>query len=170
MLQGGLQVSLIPFSRPNLGLAMPVRERAHAGQLRVLVVSAEPRRLSPLCQIIQRRFAVTVAHDAASGHSVVRRSFPHVVVIDAGDPGLDALALCRRLRADRVSVPLLLVDQRGPLEGLLAGFDAGADACLRGPIDGPELLAQIGALARRYVSGAANLNDLPSRAPSVHGA
>jgi DNA-binding response OmpR family regulator len=146
-------MSLSPFSRPAHGKAAAVHVHAQAGQIRVLVVSAEPRRIAPWCQAIQKRFAVTVAHDAAPGYSVAHGSFPHVVVIDAGDPALDALALCRRLRADRSALPILLIDQAGSLEGLLAAFDSGADAFLRGPINAPELLAVIGALARRRVAG-----------------
>jgi DNA-binding response OmpR family regulator len=170
MLRGERPMSLSPFLRSARDQAAPVRPGALAGQIRVLVVSAEPRRTAPWCQAIQKRFAVTVAHDAAPGYSVTLRSFPHVVVIDAGDPALDALALCRRLRADHSAVPILLVDQCGTTESLLAAFDAGADAYLRGPIDGSEILALIGALARRYVAGGPRRDPRPSNAPAVHGA
>jgi two-component system OmpR family response regulator len=103
--------------------------------------------------VIQRRFDVTLTHGAASAYSIARLTVPHVVIVDAGDPDVDALELCRRLRADRLDVPVLVVDEHGTIDGLLAAFEAGADAYLRGPIDGSELRAHIGALARRYLAG-----------------
>ena len=137
-------------SVPSRGLQAP--DGVRISQIRVLVVSSGTVSVAPWYKLIQRRFAVTVTHDAESGYSLVRRTMPHVVVLDAANSELDVLDLCRRVREDQVDIPVLLLDESGSVDGLLAAFEAGADAYLRGRIDGPELRAQIGALARRYMT------------------
>jgi DNA-binding response OmpR family regulator len=121
-------------------------------QVRVLFVSPEARRVSNWCEMLRRRhYKIFLAHDSATARSAAAQGLPQLVVLDVADPKFNGLELCRQLRADRVNVPILIVNTGGTLDDILAGFDAGADAYLRGPIEGPELLAQIGVLSRRHI-------------------
>jgi two-component system response regulator MprA len=92
---------------------------------------------------------VSVAHDVAIARSMLGASSHDVLVIDLSLPGLDGLALCRRLRADGLHLPILIVHERGSLDDLLDGFDAGADAYLLGPYAPHTLYAELGDLLRR---------------------
>jgi DNA-binding response OmpR family regulator len=79
---------------------------------------------------------------------------PDVLVLDLGLPGLDGLALCRRLRAQAdAHVPVLMLTARDTLPDKLSGFEAGADDYLVKPFAAKELVARVRALGRRRVAG-----------------
>jgi two-component system OmpR family response regulator len=64
-------------------------------------------------------------------------------------PGMGGLEVCRRLRADQVQTPILMLTARDAVEDRIAGLDAGADDYLVKPFDFRELVARLRALARR---------------------
>ena len=64
-------------------------------------------------------------------------------------PGIDGFETCRRLRADGVWAPVLMLTARDAVEDRVAGLDAGADDYLVKPFSFAELLARLRALARR---------------------
>ena len=67
----------------------------------------------------------------------------------SGMPGLDGLAVCRRLRAKGLAMPVLLLTARDAVADRVAGLDAGADDYLVKPFATEELLARVRALLRR---------------------
>ena len=50
------------------------------------------------------------------------------IVLDVMLPGIDGLETCRRLRADGVRAPILMLTARGELDDRITGLNAGADA------------------------------------------
>jgi two-component system, OmpR family, response regulator MprA len=64
-------------------------------------------------------------------------------------PGVDGLAVSRRLRAKGLAVPVLLLTARDSVPDRVAGLDAGADDYLVKPFATEELLARVRALLRR---------------------
>ena len=72
-----------------------------------------------------------------------------VVVLDVMLPGLDGFEVCRRLRADEVWTPVLMLTARDAVEDRVTGLDGGADDYLVKPFSFDELLARLRALARR---------------------
>lgn len=98
-----------------------------------------------------RGFLVDYAADGITGlHLAVVE--PHdVIVLDLRLPGLDGLALCRKLRAEaRCDTPILMLTARDTQEDKITGLDAGADDYLVKPFDIRELEARINALLRRH--------------------
>ena len=79
----------------------------------------------------------------------VERSAPDLLVLDVAMPGLDGLAVCRRLRAKGLALPILLLTARDAVPERVAGLDAGADDYLVKPFASEELLARVRALLRR---------------------
>jgi two-component system OmpR family response regulator len=72
-----------------------------------------------------------------------------VVILDVMLPGIDGLETCRRLRADGVSSPILMLTARAGIGDRVAGLTEGADDYLIKPFSFAELLARVRALARR---------------------
>jgi two-component system OmpR family response regulator len=72
-----------------------------------------------------------------------------VIVLDVMLPGIDGFETCRRLRAEGVWAPVLMLTARDSVEDRVAGLDGGADDYLTKPFSFAELLARIRALARR---------------------
>ena len=72
-----------------------------------------------------------------------------LLILDVMLPGMNGLELCRQLRAQGTTVPILMLTARGGLDQRVEGLDAGADDYLPKPYHFPELLARIRALLRR---------------------
>ena len=71
------------------------------------------------------------------------------IVLDVMLPGIDGFETCRRLRAEGVWAPVLMLTARDAVEDRVAGLDAGADDYLTKPFSFAELLARLRALRRR---------------------
>jgi len=71
------------------------------------------------------------------------------MVLDVGLPDLDGFETCRRLRADGVWVPIIMLTARDGVEDRIRGLDGGADDYLTKPFSLAELLARLRALSRR---------------------
>jgi two-component system response regulator MprA len=94
-------------------------------------------------------YAVESAADGGAALAAVERSLPDAIVLDVTMPGLDGLAVTRRLRAKGLRVPILLLTARDAVHERVAGLDAGADDYLVKPFDADELSARVRALLRR---------------------
>jgi two-component system OmpR family response regulator len=71
------------------------------------------------------------------------------IVLDVMLPGIDGMETCRRLRADGVQTPILMLTARGEIHDRVAGLNVGADDYLAKPFAFAELVARLHALARR---------------------
>ncbi len=86
---------------------------------------------------------VIAATSATQGLDQLRQARPDVLVLDADLPGLDALGLCRQLRADcGARLYLLLVSVDPGADAVLAAIDAGANDVLRKPVEHKLLVAK----------------------------
>ncbi|HKC19390.1 MAG TPA: response regulator transcription factor [Candidatus Dormibacteraeota bacterium] len=119
------------------------------GNSRVLVVEDDP----PLAATLQRvlgteGYDVEVAGDGNAALRLARQRPFDLAVLDVMLPGLDGIAVCRRLRATG-SIPILLLTALGGTEERVRGLDSGADDYLVKPFAYEELLARVRALLRR---------------------
>ena len=71
------------------------------------------------------------------------------IVLDVGLPGIDGFEVCRRLRADGVWSPVLMLTARDAVPDRVAGLDGGADDYMTKPFAHAEVLARLRALVRR---------------------
>ncbi len=71
------------------------------------------------------------------------------IILDVMLPGMDGFEVCRRLRANDVWAPVLMLTARDAVEDRIAGLDTGADDYLTKPFSFAELLARLRALVRR---------------------
>jgi two-component system response regulator MprA len=94
-------------------------------------------------------YATVLAPDGGAALVEVERRQPDVIVLDAMMPGMDGLAVARRLRSKGISVPILMLTARDAVGDRVAGLDAGADDYLVKPFATEELLARVRALLRR---------------------
>ncbi len=92
---------------------------------------------------------VEAAPDGGAALAAVERRAPDAVVLDVAMPGMDGLAVCRRLRARGLTAPVLLLTARDAVADRVAGLEAGADDYLVKPFAVEELLARLTAIARR---------------------
>ena len=72
-----------------------------------------------------------------------------VVVLDLGLPDIDGVEVCRRIRRDAPTVPVLMLTARSDEADVIGGLDAGADDYLTKPFRIGELLARVRGTLRR---------------------
>jgi two-component system OmpR family response regulator len=75
----------------------------------------------------------------------------NAIILDVLLPGINGFETCKRLRADNVWTPVIMLTARDGVEDRVAGLDGGADDYLVKPFSFAELLARLRALARREV-------------------
>ena len=93
-----------------------------------------------------------------------------VLVLDVMMPGEDGLSICRRLRAQGETIPIVMLTARGdPLDRII-GLEMGADDYLPKPFTPRELLARIQALVRRQRMLGAHVGPAPAEGVVRFGA
>jgi two-component system OmpR family response regulator len=118
--------------------------------MRLLVVEDETKLASLLARGLREEGHVTdVAGDGEEALWMAGSGRYDAIVLDVMLPGLDGFDVCRRLRADGVWSPILMLTARDDVGDRVAGLDAGADDYLPKPFAFDELLARLRALGRR---------------------
>ncbi len=90
------------------------------------------------------------------------------IVLDIMLPGRDGLSVLRQLRAQRHTVPVLLLTARSGVAERVEGLDAGADDYLTKPFSMEELIARLRALGRRASGEGLNLQQFEDLALNLH--
>jgi two-component system, OmpR family, response regulator len=127
-----------------------MRADKHNGLVRVLLVEDEAKLARVLARgLNEEGYAADIA---ATGEEALwmARAVPYAaIVLDVMLPELDGFGVCRRLRADGVWTPVLMLTARDDVDDRINGLDAGADDYLAKPFSFEELLARLRALIRR---------------------
>ncbi|NDL60559.1 response regulator transcription factor [Phytoactinopolyspora mesophila] len=118
--------------------------------MRVLVVEDE----APLAAAIDRGlraegFEVEVVGDGLEGYWRGRERPYGAIVLDILLPGMNGYVVCRKLRADGVSTPILMLTAKDGEYDEADALDLGADDYLRKPCSYVVLVARLRALQRR---------------------
>ncbi len=92
---------------------------------------------------------VFLAHEGVEGYEMARASEFDVIVLDVMLPGIDGLAIARRLRDAHNQTPVLMLTARDTPASIIAGLDAGADDYLTKPFSFDIFLARVRAVSRR---------------------
>src|SRR5687767_1190538 len=118
--------------------------------MRVLVVEDEPKMASLIKRGLEEEgMAVDVTGRGEDAVWMAGSTEYDAVLLDLMLPGLGGFEVCRRLRADEVWTPVLMLTARDAVEDRVTGLDAGADDYLVKPFSFAELLARLRALVRR---------------------
>ncbi|MDX6533352.1 MAG: two-component system, OmpR family, response regulator [Gaiellales bacterium] len=118
--------------------------------MQVLVVEDD----QPLVRILTKSlesngFNVRAAVDGEEGLRTARQGGFDAIVLDLQLPKMNGIEVCKQLRADGNSVPILMLTARSAVPDRIVGLDAGADDYLVKPFSLGELAARLRALGRR---------------------
>jgi two-component system, OmpR family, response regulator len=118
--------------------------------VRVLLVEDEAKLARLLARgLNEEGYAADIAGTGEDALWMARAVPYAAIVLDVMLPELDGFAVCRRLRADGVWSPVLMLTARDGVDDRINGLDAGADDYLAKPFSFEELLARLRALIRR---------------------
>jgi two-component system OmpR family response regulator len=118
--------------------------------VRVLVVEDEGKLASLIRKALREQgMLADVATNGEEALWMAGATPYDVIVLDVNLPGIDGFETCRRLRADDLRTPILMLTARDGVDDRVSGLDIGADDYVVKPFDIKELFARIRALARR---------------------
>ena len=108
---------------------------------RVLVVDDD----RPVVRMLERTlgaegYDTVSAADGGAALAMAERDAPDAIVLDVTMPGMDGLAVARRLREKGLTTPILLLTARDAVSDRVAGLEAGADDYLVKPFAHEELV------------------------------
>ena len=92
---------------------------------------------------------VTLAADGPGALAAAQGRRPNLVVLDLMLPGIDGLEVCRRLRAEDPTLPVIMLTALGEEADRVAGLELGADDYVTKPFSPRELALRVQSVLRR---------------------
>ena len=118
--------------------------------MRILLVEDEKRLSAAVKKLLEKeRYEVDAAYSGTEGLDYALAGNYDAVILDVMLPGMDGFEILRRIRQEKIPVPVLMLTARGDLEDRVRGLDTGADYYLPKPFETPELMACLKAITRR---------------------
>jgi len=94
-------------------------------------------------------FSATIIGDGNTGLRKASNDAWDLIILDLRLPGLDGLEICRRLRQNSSSVPVLMLTSKSSELDRVLGLEIGADDYVTKPFSILELIARVKAILRR---------------------
>ena len=121
--------------------------------MRILIAEDEVEIARALKFLLEKnKFTVDIVHNGNDAWNYVRQMDYNVVVLDIMMPEIDGLEVMRRMRSQKMTVPVLLLTAKVEIEDRVTGLNAGADDYLPKPFAASELIARVKALSRRSMN------------------
>lgn len=118
--------------------------------MRILLVEDEKKLAQSLKKALETEsYAVDICFDGESSYQQAATEEYDLIILDLGLPKMDGLTVAKKLRQEKITVPILMLTARDTTEAKITGLDNGADDYLIKPFKFAELLARIRALLRR---------------------
>ena len=116
----------------------------------ILVVEDEPAILRGLVDNLKfESYDVLSAADGEAGYRLVHERKPDLIILDLMLPKMSGYELCRKVRAEGITTPIVMLTARGEETDRVLGLDLGADDYVTKPFSVRELMARLRALLRR---------------------
>ena len=116
----------------------------------ILAIEDDPAILRGLADNLRfESYEVLTATDGQTGYALIREKRPDLIILDLMLPKLSGYEICRKVRAEGIQTPILMLTARGEEADRVLGLDLGADDYVAKPFSIRELLARIRALLRR---------------------
>jgi DNA-binding response OmpR family regulator len=124
-------------------------------QPRILIIDDDARLAEMLQSYLGTRgLALEHRPDAQSGLLALRKAHYDALILDVMLPDMDGFEVCRAVRAQQLTLPIVMLTGRGDELDRIVGLELGADDYLPKPFNPRELLARLRAVLRRTAPAA----------------
>ncbi len=123
---------------------------ANSPAMKVLLIDDDPLVGAAIATTMKaHHHVVDQVEDGQAGLDMVKMWSYDLILLDVGLPKLNGVEVCRRMRHQGCTFPILMLTAHDTSAEIVRGLDAGADDYLVKPWDEDQLLARIRALTRR---------------------
>ena len=117
---------------------------------RILVVEDDAAILKGLCDVLVfNGYRADGVADGIEGRNCALSGQYDLVLLDVMLPGMDGFDICREIRSQRPTQPVIILTAKGAEDDLVTGFAAGADDYVSKPFSLRELMVRVEAVLRR---------------------
>lgn len=120
-------------------------------QRKILIIEPSRPEVENLRALLGKEHNLLVTDNGADGMAKLAVENPDLLILEREAGGMDGVDICRKLRANRMNVPIILIAQNTQRSrDKVEIMSAGADEILARPIDGRMLKLKVQSLLRRY--------------------
>ena len=121
--------------------------------MKLLIVEDEARLVELLRKgLTEEGHMVRCAFDGTEGLALAKSYDFDVIILDVMLPRLSGYDLAKRLRAENVETPILMLTAKDSVPDIVRGLDLGADDYMTKPFSFDELVARLRAVKRRKLA------------------
>jgi len=118
--------------------------------MRTLIIEDDPSVSQSIELLLKSRgYSCITADTGAAGIELAADRKTDIILLDLSLPDLDGHAVLKKIRAQRIRTPVLILSGSNDLQDKITGLGIGADDYVTKPFDKDELLARMGAILRR---------------------
>ncbi len=118
--------------------------------MKLLIVEDEVRMTELLRKgLTEEGHTVMCALDGAEGLELAKQYEFDVIILDVMMPKMNGYDLAKRLRAEKIQTPVLMLTAKDTVPDIVRGLDIGADDYMTKPFSFDELVARLRAVKRR---------------------
>lgn len=122
-------------------------------RMKLLIVEDETRMVDLLRKgLTEEGHTVTCALDGAEGLALAKDYEFDVIILDIMMPKVSGYDMAKRLRAEKIRTPILMLTARDAVPDIVQGLDLGADDYMTKPFSFDELVARLRAVKRRVLA------------------
>ena len=118
--------------------------------MRLLIAEDELDLAEALTVFFQKNhFSVDAVNDGADAYEYASSGEYDAIILDVMMPKMNGIDVLRRLRAEGIKTPVMMLTAKGMKDDRITGFNAGADDYLPKPFEPDELICRVRAMLRR---------------------
>lgn len=116
----------------------------------ILVVEDDPAIQKGLCDLLVfNGYTASGIADGVAGCESALSGKYDLILLDVMLPGMDGFSICREIRKERPTQPVIILTAKGSEDDVVTGFSAGADDYVSKPFSLRELMVRVEAVLRR---------------------
>ena len=118
--------------------------------MKILIIEADKEINEALKEGLEdESYAVDSCFDGEDGYHTAMAEEYDLIILDVMLPSMNGFEVCKKLRAEKNTTPILMLTARGQSQDVVRGLDFGADDYLPKPFNFDVLLAHMRAILRR---------------------
>ena len=127
--------------------------------MNVLIIEDEIRLAEAIGELLKKeKHHVDIVNDGQEGYEFATGFSYGAIILDAMLPKMDGFEVLKKIRAEKLQTPILMLTALSQTDDVIKGLDFGADDYMTKPFETKELLARLRSITRR--KGEVILNEL----------